>query len=229
MSASRRGTRIAAARNSPHGRPDGSTDEGPADADVAELSVHLGLRLGLRPAALPTLAEGAYLHDVGKVGIPDQILNKPGTSARRNGPGSNSTRWSGPTSSGAPSPRDALAVIRQHHERYDGSGYPDGLAGEGSRWPLASWPSPTCWTRSPPTARTASLAARPSPAAPGGQSGHPLRPHCLDAFLALMAERGHRPASGEVDPTVADAAAEACHDHPDQADLPTIPATPSQR
>ena len=46
---------------------------------MAELSVHLGLRLGLRPAALPTLAEGAYLHDVGKVGIPDQILNKPST------------------------------------------------------------------------------------------------------------------------------------------------------
>ena len=47
-------------------------------ARVAELSVSVGLRLGLRPAALRALAEGAYLHDVGKVGIPDHVLNKPG-------------------------------------------------------------------------------------------------------------------------------------------------------
>jgi hypothetical protein len=44
-------------------------------ARVAELSVQVGLRLGLRPAALRTLAEGAYLPDVGKVGIPDHVLN----------------------------------------------------------------------------------------------------------------------------------------------------------
>jgi HD-GYP domain-containing protein (c-di-GMP phosphodiesterase class II) len=47
-------------------------------ARVAELSVSIGLRMGLRPAALRALAEGAYLHDVGKVGIPDHVLNKPG-------------------------------------------------------------------------------------------------------------------------------------------------------
>jgi HD domain len=47
-------------------------------ARVAELAVHLGQRLGLGPAALRSLAEGAYLHDVGKVGIPDHVLNEPG-------------------------------------------------------------------------------------------------------------------------------------------------------
>jgi HD domain len=71
-------------------------------ARVAELSVSIGLRLGLRPAALRALAEGAYLHDVGKVGIPDHVLNKPGPSATRSGPGSRSTRSSAPTSSGGP-------------------------------------------------------------------------------------------------------------------------------
>ena len=45
-------------------------------------------------------------------------------------PGSSSTRWSAPTSSDGPPHCDALAVIRQHHERFDGTGYPDGLAGE---------------------------------------------------------------------------------------------------
>jgi hypothetical protein len=48
------------------------------------------------------LAEGAYLHDVGKVGIPDHVLNKPGALTDRSGPGSRSTRSSAPTSSGAP-------------------------------------------------------------------------------------------------------------------------------
>jgi hypothetical protein len=71
-------------------------------ARVAELSVHLGQRLGLRPAALRTLAEGAYLHDVGKVGIPDHVLNKPGALSDEERAGSSSTRWSAPTSSDGP-------------------------------------------------------------------------------------------------------------------------------
>jgi HD-GYP domain-containing protein (c-di-GMP phosphodiesterase class II) len=49
-------------------------------------------------------------------------------------------------------------------------------------------------------------------------------PRCLDAFLALMAERGHRPGNGDGDAAVADAAAEACHQQPQAADLtPTLP------
>jgi HD-GYP domain-containing protein (c-di-GMP phosphodiesterase class II) len=44
-------------------------------------------------------------------------------------------------------------------------------------------------------------------------------PRCLDAFLGLMAERGHRPGHEDGDPEVADAAAEDCHVHPDAADL----------
>jgi HD-GYP domain-containing protein (c-di-GMP phosphodiesterase class II) len=76
-------------------------------------------------------------------------------------------------------------VIRQHHERHDGRRYPDGLAGE-----------------------EISLAARPGPAAPRGRARGHFDPRCLDAFLALMAERGHR-AGGRVDQAApADA---SCH------------------
>lgn len=71
-------------------------------ARVAELAVGIGLRLGLRPEALRTLAEGAYLHDVGKVGIPDHVLNSPAPSPTRSGPGSKNTRSWAPTSSGGP-------------------------------------------------------------------------------------------------------------------------------
>jgi hypothetical protein len=62
---------------------------------VADLSVRIGLRQGLRPAVLRTLAEGHYLHDVGKVGIPDHILNKPGTltgEERTRGPAASAGR-----------------------------------------------------------------------------------------------------------------------------------------
>jgi hypothetical protein len=100
-------------------------------ARVAELSVHLGQRLGLRPAALRSLAEGAYLHDVGKVGIPDHVLNKPGALSDDERGWIEQHPVVGADIAGrAPSLRGALEVIQQHHERYDGSGYPDGLAGE---------------------------------------------------------------------------------------------------
>ena len=50
-----------------------------------------------------------------------------------------------------------------------------------------------------------------------GRGAH-FDPHCLDAFLAMMTERGHRPGPGESDPAVADAAAQACHD--DRTEVP---------
>ncbi len=98
---------------------------------MAELSVSVGLRLGLRPAALRALAEGAYLHDVGKVGIPDHVLNKPGALTDEERAWIQEHPIVGTDIVGrAPSLREALKVIRQHHERYDGGGYPDGLAGD---------------------------------------------------------------------------------------------------
>jgi hypothetical protein len=55
-----------------------------------------------------------------------------------------------------------------------------------------------------------------------GRGSH-FDPACLDAFLALMAERGHRPGHGSGDPALADAAAEACHDQPHPAELAATP------
>lgn len=98
---------------------------------VAELSVAIGRELGLRTPELKLLARGGLLHDVGKLGIPDAILHKPGpldedewriikthpelgvTIARRAG-----------------HLRDEEGPILHHHERMDGSGYPAAIAGE---------------------------------------------------------------------------------------------------
>ena len=196
-------------------------------ARVADLSVRIGLRLGLRPALLRTLAEGAYLHDVGKVGIPDHVLNKPGALTGEERAWVQQHPLVGSDIVGrAPSLRDAIAVIRQHHERYDGGGYPDGLAGEQISLAARIVAVADVWD-----ALTSDRAYRP--AWPPDRAlrhmergrGTHFDPGCLDAFLALMAERGHRPAHEQGDAAVADAAAEACHDQPDAAELaPSPPA-----
>ena len=130
-------------------------------------------------------------------------------------------------SGGAPSLRDALAVIRQHHERYDGQDYPDGLAGEEISLYARIVAVADVWDAL--TSDRAYRAAWPPDRALGhleaGRGTH-FDPRCLDAFLALMAERGHRPGNGDGDgdAAVADAAAEACHQQPQAADLPpTLP------
>jgi HD-GYP domain-containing protein (c-di-GMP phosphodiesterase class II) len=180
-------------------------------ARVAELSVSVGLRLGLRPAALRTLAEGAYLHDVGKVGIPDHVLNKPGALTDEERAWIQEHPIVGTDIVGrAPSLRDALTVIRQHHERYDGSGYPDGLAGDDISLAARIVAVADVWD-----ALTSDRAYRPAwppdralRHLEDGRGTH-FDPDCLDAFLALMAERGHRPGHRPDDIVPAE---DACHE-----------------
>jgi HD-GYP domain-containing protein (c-di-GMP phosphodiesterase class II) len=188
-------------------------------ARVAELSVSIGLRLGLRPAALRTLAEGAYLHDVGKVGIPDHVLNKPGALTDDERAWIEEHPIVGTDIVGrAPSLRDALEVIRQHHERYDGTGYPDGLAGEEISLAARIVAVADVWD-----ALTSDRAYRPAwppdralAHLEAGRGVH-FDPRCLDAFLALMAERGHRPGGR---PTPAAEAVDSCHEQPAPAATP---------
>ncbi len=97
---------------------------------VAESARHLGLRLGLPEEDLDALYRGGIIHDIGKIGVPDAVLLKPGPLdaneivLMRAHPeiGENIVR---PLRSGW----DLLPIIRHHHEAYDGRGYPDGLAG----------------------------------------------------------------------------------------------------
>lgn len=98
---------------------------------VTQLSLRLARALGLRGAALAGVEWGAALHDVGKIGIPDSILLKPSsltdkeweTMKRHCEIGHQMLR-------GFEFLRDALAVVLHHHEHFDGSGYPFGLAGD---------------------------------------------------------------------------------------------------
>jgi HD-GYP domain-containing protein (c-di-GMP phosphodiesterase class II) len=88
----------------------------------------------LAPALLedPSLLPGFLLHDVGKIAIPDQVLQKPGPLAPEERALMQTHAVLGAQLlSGVSALEGAgLAVIRSHHERWDGEGYPDGLAGE---------------------------------------------------------------------------------------------------
>ena len=99
---------------------------------VARLATAVGRRLGMPVDAVDEVARGAELHDVGKMAVPDAILDKPGSLDAR--------EWSfihrhtligEAVLSAAPALVPVARLVRSSHERYDGAGYPDGLAGEG--------------------------------------------------------------------------------------------------
>jgi putative two-component system response regulator len=97
---------------------------------VAESARSTGVRLGLGPADLDALYRGGIIHDIGKIGIPDSILLKPGPLDAEE----ELTIRTHPIigeSIVAPlrSATRLLPIIRHHHERFDGTGYPDRLAG----------------------------------------------------------------------------------------------------
>ena len=100
-------------------------------ADVAELSRRLAVELGCDPVQAAGIAMAARLHDIGKVAVPDAILLKPGRLT--------DDEWAfmhqhpvvgADVLSRIPALRPITAAVRAHHERWDGTGYPDGVAGE---------------------------------------------------------------------------------------------------
>jgi diguanylate cyclase (GGDEF)-like protein len=100
-------------------------------SEVADLAVRVARRLGLTGEQLDEVARAAELHDVGKVGIPDTILNKPGPL--------DATEWDFMHQhtilgerilNAAPALRPVARLVRSSHERWDGTGYPDQLAGD---------------------------------------------------------------------------------------------------
>jgi two-component system, cell cycle response regulator len=99
--------------------------------DVAELAVAVGRRSGLSSEELSLLARAAELHDIGKLAIPDAIMEKPGPldedelAIAREHPVIGAR-----IVAAAPALEGVARVIRSSHEHYDGDGYPDGLAGD---------------------------------------------------------------------------------------------------
>ena len=98
---------------------------------VAALARRVALAAGVSPAGADTIAQAGLLHDLGKISVPEQVLRKPGPLSAE--------EWTvmrqhpivgaqivAPLEFFA----DGAIIVRHHHERHDGSGYPDGLRGE---------------------------------------------------------------------------------------------------
>ena len=98
---------------------------------ISDLSLRVGEELGLDERALKSLELGALLHDIGKIGIPSDILSKPGrlTAAERK-----LVQTHPELGERIIAPIDRLQgvrpIVRHCHERWDGCGYPDGVSGE---------------------------------------------------------------------------------------------------
>ena len=98
---------------------------------VAALARSLALAAGVPRAAADVIAQAGLLHDLGKIGIPESVLRKPGSlsaeewAAMRQHP-LVGAQIVAPLEFFA----DGAVIVRHHHERQDGSGYPDGLRGE---------------------------------------------------------------------------------------------------
>ncbi|HJR64329.1 MAG TPA: tetratricopeptide repeat protein [Gemmatimonadaceae bacterium] len=98
---------------------------------VATYAVAVATALGLDESEQTTIRLGAYLHDVGKVRIPHEILNKPGKLTREEFEIIQMHPIYGlELLAGLEFPWDIKPIIRWHHERHDGTGYPDRLRGD---------------------------------------------------------------------------------------------------
>src|SRR5205807_236877 len=96
--------------------------------DVVQLAVAVGNLLHLDYASLVELEFAARLHDVGKIRVPDAVLHKPGALDEREYDVIRChSAWGAETLAGIPGLEAVAGVVRFHHERWDGNGYPDGL------------------------------------------------------------------------------------------------------
>jgi len=100
---------------------------------VARYAVHLAQEMGLPASTVESIETAALLHDIGKIGVPDHILAKPGPLTDeefqhiRRHPALGANILASITLFG-----DEAKLVRYHHETWDGEGYPDGLTGEES-------------------------------------------------------------------------------------------------
>ncbi len=156
---------------------------------VVELALDVGARLGLADEQLRDLEFGALLHDVGKVVIPKEIINKPGKLDAR--------EWEIIKTHTVEGQRmldriggfmsDVGRIVRSHHERWDGGGYPDGLTGE--QIPIEARIISACDTWSAMTTDRSYRAAMPIEVAADELrrcAGTQLDPQVVAAALAVV-------------------------------------------
>ncbi|OGW44746.1 MAG: hypothetical protein A2Y66_08005, partial [Nitrospirae bacterium RBG_13_41_22] len=98
---------------------------------VRKMSMRIAMKMGFSEEKLENLVFGALLHDIGKIGIKDAVLQKPGPLTPEEYQSIQEHPLIGvKIVDGIDFLKDKIPMIRNHHEHFDGSGYPDGLIGE---------------------------------------------------------------------------------------------------
>jgi HD-GYP domain-containing protein (c-di-GMP phosphodiesterase class II) len=159
--------------------------------DVVGLTVSVAERMGLDEDTRRTAELGALLHDIGKIAVPDEIINKPGPL--------NDEEWAIMKTHTVEGERmlaqvggllaDVGLVVRASHERWDGGGYPDGLAGE--KIPLAACIVSACDAFNAMTTDRSYRKALPLSVAVAElrkNSGTQFCPAVVDALVGLVLE-----------------------------------------
>ena len=166
--------------------------------DVTQLCDAVGRRMGLPEDERIALVQAASLHDIGKAAIPDAILEKPAELSEE--------EWEfmrGHTVVGerilssAPALCDAAKIVRSSHERYNGTGYPDRLAG--AEIPLGARIVAVCDAYDAMTSDRPYRAAMSSSAALAELrrcAGSQFDPAVVEAFASVLADREERVAAG---------------------------------
>ena len=179
--------------------------------DVVGLSVQVAERMELDEDTRRAAELGALLHDIGKIAVPDEIINKPGPL--------DDAEWAIMKTHTVEGERmlaqvggllaDVGLVVRASHERWDGGGYPDGLAGE--RIPVAARIVSACDAFNAMTTDRSYRKALPLEVAIGElrkNAGTQFDPAVVDALVGLVsepeaAEPGWQLQVGDVDPAPA--------------------------
>ncbi len=171
--------------------------------EVVNLTVDVARRLGLGPEELDLVELGALFHDIGKIRVPESILNKPGKLDEEEwGIMRRHTIAGEAILAPITSLKEVLPIVRSSHERWDGGGYPDGLAGK--EIPIGARIVSVCDAframterrpyREPMSERDATLELRLN-------AGTQFDPVCVRALVSVLTERDredevplHRPA-----------------------------------
>src|SRR5215211_737968 len=152
----------------------------------------VGERLRLRAPDIHELELGSLLHDLGKIRIPEGILRKPGPlDPRERRLVNRHPVWGAELIERVPGLEPVATIVRFHHERWDGTGYPDGIWGD--RIPIASRIIGVCDAYQAMTSHRAYRKALP-PAAAASQlcagAGTQFDPGIVECFVELLQERG---------------------------------------
>ena len=166
---------------------------------VSGYALAVGRRLGLAARDLRALALSAEMHDVGKISVPSSILAKPGPLTDEEFAVIQRHTLRGHEIAGQVRALNDLAdVIRHHHEHYDGTGYPDGLAGD--EIPLLSRVITVADAYDAMTSKRPYRTGRSHEAAIAEivrLKGIQFDPACVEAFVAIFSEPGMRPEAAE--------------------------------